>query len=80
MTLEEMEKNMFGKAMQIENNVATIQHDAEDYHITVTVERRSASAISQEDAETVLTRVMPLLFTQRIRLGSSSRQGKRIAN
>jgi hypothetical protein len=56
--LKKIEKNMFGKTMQIENNVATIQHDAEDYHITVTVERRGASDITQEDAETVLTRVM----------------------
>jgi hypothetical protein len=62
---------MFGSAkpMQIEQNVAKIEHTAGDYRIVVTVEHLNAAAIKQEDAEIVLTNNVLLLFTQRHRHG-----------
>ncbi len=60
---------MFGTAMQIEKNVARVEHTSDDCRIVVTVERRHAAAITQEEAEILLTREWPLLFTQRIRFG-----------
>jgi hypothetical protein len=63
---------MFGQntPMQIEKNVATIQRDADDYRIVVTVERRGSEAITQQEAERVLTKIVPLLFRQRITFGA----------
>jgi hypothetical protein len=62
---------MFGSAklMQIENNVATIEHTTGDYRIVVTVEHLNAPDIKQEDAEIVLTNNMLRLFSQRQRFG-----------
>ena len=62
---------MFGSAkpMQIEKNVAKIEHTAGDYRIVVTVEHLNAADIKQEDAEIVLTNNMLLLFSQRQRYG-----------
>ncbi len=60
---------MIGQPMQIQKNVARIERDADEYHIVVTVERRGAEAITQEDAEIVLTEAVPRLFTQRCRFG-----------
>ena len=60
---------MFGKAMHIEKNVARIERDSDDYRILVTVENRRADAITQEEAEIILTKEWPLLFTQRVRYG-----------
>jgi hypothetical protein len=58
---------LFGKAMQIEKNVAKIEREESDYRIVVTVERRHAEAITQQEAEIQLTKVLPLMFTQRHR-------------
>jgi len=55
--------------MQIENNVATIEHTTGDYRIVVTVEHLNAPDIKQEDAEIVLTNNMLRLFSQRQRFG-----------
>jgi hypothetical protein len=55
--------------MQIEKNVAKIDHVAEDYRIVVTVEHQHAATITKEEAEIVLTKVMPDLFKQRVRYG-----------
>jgi hypothetical protein len=46
---------VFGSAkpMQIEKNVAKIEHVAGDYRIIVTVEHLNAANIKQEDAETM---------------------------
>ena len=55
--------------MQIEKNVAKIEHDADDYRIVVTVEKRRAETITQQEAEIVLTRQIPVLFTQRVKFG-----------
>jgi len=62
---------MFGSAkpMQIERNVARIEHTADDYRIVVTVEHLNAAEIKQEDAEIVLTNNVLLMFSQRQRLG-----------
>jgi hypothetical protein len=68
------EKNVFGQAMQIENNVATIERDADDYHIVVTVEHRRAQAITQEEAEIVLTKTAPFLFSPMYRFGGPSQK------
>jgi len=55
--------------MQIEKNVATIARDAGDYRIVVTVEHLGAETITQKEAEIVLTKEAPLLFTQRMSFG-----------
>jgi hypothetical protein len=70
-SLDSRERNVFGQAayMKIEKNVATIERDEEHYHIVVTVEHRGADAITPDQAELVLTKVVPFLFTQRIRFG-----------
>ncbi len=60
------------KPMNIEMNFATIERDADGYRVVVTVERKGYDAITQEEAEIVLTKVLPLLVTQRIRIGDSS--------
>ena len=60
---------VFGKTMQIEKNVATIEQNSDDYRIVVTVEHRHADAITQEEAEILLTKEWPFLFTQRVRYG-----------
>jgi hypothetical protein len=63
------EKNVFGQAMQIKKNVATIEHDEDDYRIVVTVEHRGAEAITQKEVEIALTKAASeLLSTQRIKL------------
>ena len=64
-------ENVFGSAkpMQIEKNVAKIEHTAGDYRIVVTVEHLNAADIKQEDAEIVLTQNILLLFSQRQRYG-----------
>ena len=49
--------------------MARIEYNLEDYCIVVTVEHRHAGAITQEEAEIVLTKEWPLLFTQRVRYG-----------
>jgi len=58
--------------MNIEMNRATIERDADGYRVVVTVERKGYDAITQEEAEIVLTKVLPLLVTQRVRIGDSS--------
>lgn len=57
--------------MQVEENAAKIEDDTDDYRIIITVEKRRSEAITREEAEMVLTRQMPLLFTQRVRSGGS---------
>jgi len=61
--------------MNIEMNLATIERDTDGYRVVVTVERKGYEAITQEEAEIVLTRVLPLLVTQRIRIGGPSHAG-----
>jgi len=61
--------------MNIEMNLATIERDADGYRVVVKVERKGCDAITQEEAEVVLTKVLPLLFTQRIRSADSSQAG-----
>ena len=48
--------------MQIEKNVAKIEHVADDYNIVVTVEHRHAATITKEEAEILLTKAMSVLF------------------
>jgi hypothetical protein len=60
---------MFGKPMQIEKNIAKIEHDSDDYRILVKVESRCSNTITQEEVEIILTKEWPLLFTQRVRYG-----------
>jgi hypothetical protein len=55
--------------MQIEKNVATIEHTTGDYRIVITVEHLNAADIRQEDAAIVLTKNVPLLFSERHRYG-----------
>jgi hypothetical protein len=55
--------------MQIEKNVAKVDHTVGDYRIVVTVEHLNAADIKQEDAEIVLTQNILLLFSQRQRYG-----------
>jgi hypothetical protein len=58
--------------MQIEKNVAKIEHNSDDYRIVVTVEHLRADAITQEEAEIALTKRWQLLFTQRFTYGTKS--------
>lgn len=60
---------MFQRSMSIDKNVATIQHESDEFRIVVTVERRGSEEISRDDAEIELTRTMPPLFTQHVRFG-----------
>ena len=60
---------MFGKPMQIEKNVAKIEDNSDDYRSVVTVEHRTADTITQEEAEIVLTKRFPLLYTQSVTFG-----------
>ena len=56
--------------MRIENDVATIEHVADDYRIVVVIERQDGAALSREEAEAELTRTLPLLFNQRVKYPS----------
>jgi hypothetical protein len=58
---------MFAKPMQIEKNVAKVEREESEYRIVVTVEHRNAEVITQDEAEIQLTKVLPLMFTQRRR-------------
>ena len=58
---------MFAKPMQIEKNVAKVEREESEYRIAVTVEHVRSETITQEEAEIVLTRALPLMITQRRR-------------
>jgi hypothetical protein len=62
-------KDMFDRAMQIEKNVARIEHNSGDYRIIVTVEHREAATITQDEAQMLLTNEWQFLFTQKVRFG-----------
>jgi hypothetical protein len=53
---------------QVEGNVARLEHIVDTCRIVVTVEHQHADAITKEEAEIALTKVMPL-FPQRVRYG-----------
>lgn len=60
------------RPMQIEKNVALLEHDEGDYHVVVRIEHRRNDVISEDEAERILTKAAPsLLQIQRVRFGGS---------
>lgn len=56
--------------MTIEGNTATIDRDTEDYRVVISVERKGSTTITPEEVQTVLTKNLPTMFTQRITFGT----------
>jgi hypothetical protein len=63
---------MFGKELQIENNVASAAKENDGYRITLLVERLDGNQITQEEAREILTNNISSMFTQRISFGGRS--------
>lgn len=59
--------------MQIEKNIATLEENIGEYRILVTIERRNATTISEDEAERALTKAKPQIFqVERYRFGVAS--------
>ena len=60
---------MFGKQLQIENNVASSVKETDGYRITLLVERIDGNQITQGEAQEILTQNISTMFTQRVSFG-----------
>lgn len=61
------------KPFQIEKNIATLEENIGEYRILITIERRNAATISEDEAERALTNAKPHIFQiEKYRLGSAS--------
>jgi len=60
----------FDKKFSLEGDTSMTQHDTGEYRITLTVERNDGKAITEGEAELVLTKTLPIMFTQKISFGS----------
>jgi hypothetical protein len=59
--------------MQVEKNVATLEENIGEYRILITIERRSAATISEDEAERALTKAKRQIFQiEKHRFGGAS--------
>lgn len=56
--------------MKIEGNVAKQERDHDGYHVVLTIEHRNSESITQIEAARVLSKVLPLMYSQTSTFGS----------
>ena len=60
---------MFGRELDIENNVASSVRQNDKYKIVLSIERLDGKPITEEEAQIVLTQNIATMFTQRTSFG-----------